>query len=328
MDNPLFSVVIPLYNKKPHLERCLKSVFSQTESNFELLIIDDDSDDGSRELAEGLISGKDNCRLIHRNLPGPGGYAARNRGIQEGEGDWIAFLDADDEWFPELLSTFKDLIEKYRNVSFFSTAQKRVISEGKIRLDPYSEAYHPKDEITFSLLDYAQAGSKGYNPIQTSSVLAKRSLLLDIGGFPEDRCKRGGDRDTWLRLFIETDMVWTPYIGAVYFRDAVNMVTRNLDPLLSSCMDLTYKSIIHNEKLKDKYGSALSWAIKRQSNEEKKTAYKRKIYRGELNVNHMTHLYFAANPLLYIYLFNWALIPGRLQLNIIKLYKALKGIVR
>ena len=92
--NPIVSIVIPLFNKETTILRAVNSVFSQTNKNFELIIVNDGSTDNSAKLVESL-SGDDRIRLITQNNAGPG--TARNRGIREAKTDLIAFLDADDE---------------------------------------------------------------------------------------------------------------------------------------------------------------------------------------------------------------------------------------
>ena len=92
------SVVIPLYNKGPHIARSINSVRSQTFQDFELIIVNDASTDNS--LGEVARFKDPRINLYHREKPGPGDYAARNLGIEKAKAEWIAFLDADDEWMP------------------------------------------------------------------------------------------------------------------------------------------------------------------------------------------------------------------------------------
>src|SRR5699024_5819196 len=115
----MFSVIIPVHNKLPHLDRSIYSVLNQTYKNFELLLIDDASTDGSSE----KIAEYDDSRIrrFRRNTPGPGGYAARNLGIQEAKYEWIAFLDADDEWKKEHLEEQAKIIIKDREVELISS---------------------------------------------------------------------------------------------------------------------------------------------------------------------------------------------------------------
>src|SRR5271157_5460413 len=95
------SVVIPLYNKAGYITRTLQSVAGQTFEDFETIIVDDGSTDGSGDLAAEFQDGR--FRVVRQANAGPG--AARNRGIEEARGELIALLDADDVWMPEYLAS-------------------------------------------------------------------------------------------------------------------------------------------------------------------------------------------------------------------------------
>ncbi len=93
--NATVSVIIPVYNQKGTLKRAIQSALSQTRSPFEIIVVDDCSTDGSPALVRTIKDPR--LRLIEQRL-NLGAAAARNRGIAEAQGEWIAFLDADDEW--------------------------------------------------------------------------------------------------------------------------------------------------------------------------------------------------------------------------------------
>lgn len=90
------SVVIPVYNVKPYLERCVHSVLRQTYKNVEIILVDDGSTDGSAELCDLLGKTDPRIMVIHQENQGLSG--ARNTGIHHATGEYIAFLDSDDEW--------------------------------------------------------------------------------------------------------------------------------------------------------------------------------------------------------------------------------------
>src|SRR5690606_23125546 len=98
-----FSVIMPVYNKAPHLRRSIKSVLAQSYTGFELIIINDASTDSSYDVLTSFNDPR--IRLFNRDRPGPGGYAARNLGIEASSFEWISFLDADDEWEPDYLES-------------------------------------------------------------------------------------------------------------------------------------------------------------------------------------------------------------------------------
>ena len=114
----MISVVIPLYNKEQYIERAVYSVLSQTFQQFEIVIVNDGSTDGSASVIERM----DNplIRLIHQKNGGVS--AARNRGIEEARFEYIAFLDADDEWKENHLEIIAGLISKFPECGVFGTS--------------------------------------------------------------------------------------------------------------------------------------------------------------------------------------------------------------
>src|SRR6266853_1462354 len=106
---PAVSVVIPLFNKRSYIIRCLESVSRQNIRDFEVIVVDDGSTDGSGEVAMGFPDNR--VRVIRQKNRGVG--AARNRGIEESKAELIAFLDSDDEWMPPFLKRILDLRLKY-----------------------------------------------------------------------------------------------------------------------------------------------------------------------------------------------------------------------
>lgn len=227
IQSPFFSVVIPVYNKEPHIARSIESVLNQSFNNFELIIVCDPSTDNSNLEVERFLDYR--IRVFYRNEPGPGGYAARNLGIKNAKAEWIAFLDADDEWYLDYLQNSYDLISEFPKSLF--------IGSGWDTLDPdhshnivtskYFEKYADKENHSISFKDYLSNELYLERPFYTSTVIIKKSILLKSGLFPEGRAKRGGDVDTWLRCAnIAKKITVGGYIGACYYRDSINMVSR------------------------------------------------------------------------------------------------------
>ena len=112
----MISVVIPLYNKAGQVGRTLKSVLAQTFQEFEVVVVDDGSTDGSVEEVRSVHD--DRIRIIVQQNAGVA--AARNRGIAEARYDFVAFLDADDEWKPTYLETQYNLAQKYKDCDVYA----------------------------------------------------------------------------------------------------------------------------------------------------------------------------------------------------------------
>lgn len=103
----MISVIIPVYNGEEFIERSIKSCLSQTYSDIEIIVVDDGSTDGTKEVVEELIKGNNNLRLI-KNEHG-GVCKARNTGIENANGEWISFLDADDVLFDDCFEILTDI---------------------------------------------------------------------------------------------------------------------------------------------------------------------------------------------------------------------------
>ena len=95
MVDGLVSIIVPIYNVKPYLKRCIDSLISQTYSNMEIIMIDDCSTDGSKTIAEQYSSTYPFCKLLsHKQNKGLAG--SRNSGVKKAEGEWLFFVDSDD----------------------------------------------------------------------------------------------------------------------------------------------------------------------------------------------------------------------------------------
>ena len=112
-----FSVIIPLYNKAPYVNKALESVLSQTFRDFELIVVDDGSTDESLAIAQSVL---DKCDLPHRLIhqDNTGVSTARNNGVAVAQGDFVCFLDADDWWAPTFLERMDELIWPFRMREF------------------------------------------------------------------------------------------------------------------------------------------------------------------------------------------------------------------
>lgn len=112
----MISVVIPLYNKEAIVERSLQSVLTQDFRDFEVVVVDDGSTDRSAEIVRSISDTR--LRLVSQENGGPS--KARNTGVREARGEWIVFLDADDELLPGALENYDNLIKKYPEADFIA----------------------------------------------------------------------------------------------------------------------------------------------------------------------------------------------------------------
>jgi len=112
----MISVVIPLYNKEPIIEKSLYSVLSQDYDDFEVVVVNDGSTDRSAQIVKEIDDSR--IRLFEQENGGPS--KARNTGVKNAKGEWIVFLDADDEFLPGALNYFSALINLHRSYNFFA----------------------------------------------------------------------------------------------------------------------------------------------------------------------------------------------------------------
>ena len=192
------SVIIPLYNKKETILRALQSVLNQKLLPSEILVVNDGSTDGSEILVKQINHPL--IRLIHQDNAGVS--AARNKGIVESKGDWIAFLDADDYWDIDYLETIYLLHCKYVEANILITKYKyffdKEVQFPKIEFDNY-------DGI---LTNYFNIAVKGSPPIWTGAVCVSKHALLKVGLFPTE-VKIGEDLLTWARLATRFDIAYS-----------------------------------------------------------------------------------------------------------------------
>ena len=129
----MISVIIPLYNKEKIIERTLRSVLSQDYDDYEVVIVDDGSTDGSVAVVNTLLnqqSLRDKVHLISQPNGGPS--KARNAGIREAKGEWIVFLDADDELLPGALKRFAEAVDAHKDANFITFSYYVKATDGNV----------------------------------------------------------------------------------------------------------------------------------------------------------------------------------------------------
>ena len=131
-EKPLFSIVIPTYNYADSLPRALESILQQPGKDYEVLVVDDGSTDNTKAVIENLISSyPDRFNAVSRENSGPA--ATRNYGIHHTSGDWLIFLDADDELMPDTLAELRKFITDYKTVRLIVGGHMVAESDGSER---------------------------------------------------------------------------------------------------------------------------------------------------------------------------------------------------
>lgn len=206
------SVIIPLYNKARYIERALNSVAAQTYKDFEVIVVDDGSTDDGGSLVKSYE--KLPAKLITQLNAGPG--AARNRGLSEARGEFVAFLDADDEWLPGYLQEGVRLLEENHNVAsvtfgYFSYPsgksretmwRARGLTEGIQSLTANTPPM-----VAVQMLAY----------MSPCTTIARTDVIRRWGGFYDhEKCLYGEDAHLWLKVLLNQTV-------AFYFRPLANL---------------------------------------------------------------------------------------------------------
>ena len=192
-----FTVLIPLYNKAPYIRNTMASVLAQSFIDFEILVVDDGSTDGGDKIVEEFLD--DRIRLIHQ--PNAGVSAARNQGIEEARGDWVAFLDADDWLHPDFLATLV--------LTQAACLEARAVGTDFLRFPHTDGSWPPNWPISTGhpeiecITDLAARWMQGPS-LCCSSVAVQRELLQSMQPcFPLGE-SIGEDLDLWFRLSEKT----------------------------------------------------------------------------------------------------------------------------
>lgn len=172
---PLVSVVIPVYNRRDTIVKAIRSVLDQTYPNTEVLVIDDGSGDGTlgvlRQFAPNQI------RIVSQSHKGAN--AARNLGIKESIGEFIAFQDSDDEWLPDKLE--RQILYMEENGYEACYCPFSLYENGEC-LEHFPQDYRNKEKYERDLLDILRI----YSVISTQTLVIHRNIIRDVGLFDEE----------------------------------------------------------------------------------------------------------------------------------------------
>ena len=192
----MISVIIPLYNKEQIIDKCIHSVLSQDYDDFEVVIVNDGSTDGSVEIVKGIEDSR--IRLIDQENGGPS--MARNIGVNNSKGEWIVFLDADDEFLPGALKYYDSLIQTHNTNDFFACPFLKFDGKNRKLCFPYQDG---------ELKNPFKACFKGEFRPRTGAFICKRELLC-LNPFNE-KIRRFEDLELLYRLYHKVKI----YLGVI-----------------------------------------------------------------------------------------------------------------
>jgi len=190
----MFSVVIPLYNKEKYISKAVQSVVGQTFTEFELIIVNDGSQDRSLEIIQAFTDNR--IKII--NQLNQGVSAARNNGVKIAKYEYIAFLDADDWWCNNFLEEMKIFIEECPEAAIYG-CRYWVVKNGIQKYEPVGIQKNFKAGYINYFETYAKTCS---TPFNCSFVVVKKNAFNNIGGFSPN-LKFGEDFHLWARLALQ-----------------------------------------------------------------------------------------------------------------------------
>ena len=213
MKTPLVSVVIPTYNRRHLIEEALDSVFTQTFTDYEVILVDDGSTDGTEAFVRKKYG--DCLRYVRQENQGISG--ARNTGIANASGKYVAFLDSDDKWLPEKLARQTAFMEAHPEVGLLSTKLARYELGGSrehVEICPVDFPKNFQDLLT------------GKNNVPTTTTMVRRACFEKSGVFDRE-LPVAEDWDLWLRIAEHYGLACLDEILAEH-RDHSQKTTQNL----------------------------------------------------------------------------------------------------
>ena len=251
----LVSIILPTYNRADTIERSVKSILSQTYTNFEVIVVDDASMDNTESVISGI---KDDRIKYLRHKSNKGGAAARNTGIKAAKGDYIAFQDSDDEWLPQKL---------YKQMEVFEACDSKL---GVV----YTSCIKFNGNIveSFPDINIINAGSNGfihekflrYNLVTTQTALVRSECFKKAGGFDE-RLPRLQDWELWIRIskYYEFELINEPLVNVYYTSNSITFNDFAYIEAMAVILNKHREDFIKNKAMTFQIGILARYALKK-----------------------------------------------------------------
>lgn len=231
----MFSVIIPLYNKELSIFNTIQSVLDQTFQEFEIVVINDGSNDNSAKIVENI--GDSRIQLIHQENQGVS--AARNKGIEEAKNEWIAFLDGDDLWMENHLEILSKMIVNFPKDKVFCTSY--VTS---------NETMPEDNEHKVKIIeDYFSETLKYGSFFWTSVACFNHDIFEKVGHF-NIQLNRGEDLDLWTRIARQYRFIRSLRVTAIYRLDAENRSDKNFNLIQSRVYNYDFAGAVTESEIK------------------------------------------------------------------------------
>lgn len=229
METPYkISVVIPLYNKQNAIARTLESVFHQTVTNFEVVVVDDGSKDYSLQVVQAIKDPR--LRIFHKENGGVS--SARNRGIKEASGEYIALLDGDDLWEPTFLEEMVRMMDDFPSAAMWGVSIAFIKGKKLYKWEQgMGEGFRGYVENYFATV---------HNDLFCSSSVLIRKDVFDSVGYFDERISSSEDLDMWYRIILHYPVAFYDKVLVYYNQDAENRVAYDTDVRFPLTRDIKY----------------------------------------------------------------------------------------
>jgi glycosyltransferase involved in cell wall biosynthesis len=232
---PKVSIVIPTYNSEAYIRTALDSVLEQTYTDYEVIVVDDGSTDGTKTVALALDGP---IRYIHQSNSGPA--AARNTGVSAAAGELICFLDADDSWTPDKLRTQVEFMVRNPCIGLVFSDADEFDERGVQCQSLFSKRQFHSELARVSVVEGAFQKLLEENFIPTSTVMMRRACF-DRTGLFDVALKGPEDRDMWSRIAVHFPIACIPTVLG-HKRAVMSSVSRDVESTLRSRIRLWTKA--------------------------------------------------------------------------------------
>ena len=206
---PKFSVIIPVYNGEKYLRKTIDSVLAQTYKNWELILVNDGSSDGSAEIIEEYLKKDKRIKLL--NQENAGQSSARNNAAKAANGEYLAFLDQDDYYTTAHLATLVKILDNCPEVGMAYDEAEVIDKDGNREYNREAHPFRAADNPLTSILDCIREDIM----ILPGTVMIRKDIFLQVGGFDTDLIGYEDDH-LFVRIFRKSKIKGSPSAGLMY----------------------------------------------------------------------------------------------------------------
>ncbi|MEM7726657.1 MAG: glycosyltransferase [Cyanobacteria bacterium P01_A01_bin.45] len=241
-NNPIISVIIPAFNSEKTIKKTINSVLKQSFKNWELIIIDDDSEDSTVD----IISQFNDNRIKLFSYEHGGGNISRNRGFSHANGEFVSFLDSDDIWTSDKLFKQLKALQKNPDAAVVYSWTNYIDENDNFLVSGTHNSFNGDVYEELLISNFLENGS---NP------LIRRTAFIDVNGFDES-LKAGQDWDMWLRLAAKYNFVAVESTQILY-RVNSNSVSSNLARQEKACLQVLKKAYKNRKPVSNTWNLSL-----------------------------------------------------------------------